>query len=287
MRALRPTHWVKNVLVYVPLITSHQLFNAELLIRGTFAFAAFSLCASSIYILNDLADVEADRQHPKKRFRPFASGALSPTLGFIAAFALLAISGVGAAVLVGLSFLALLALYLGLTTAYTFYFKREPIADVIVLASLYVLRVVAGGVAFDIALSNWLLAFALFLFLSLAFLKRYTEIKLSPNLPALNLVAGRGYRYSDADWLQAIGTTSGYLAVLVLALYVNSEDVTLLYRRPSLLLLLCPLFLYWISRTWFRAHRETLVDDPIVTALGDPASYIIAVAATAVLLAAL
>jgi 4-hydroxybenzoate polyprenyltransferase len=278
---------VKNVLVYVPLITSHQLSDAALLIRGTYAFIAFSLCASSIYILNDLADIEADRQHPQKRFRPFASGALTPTFGAIAALVLLGISGAVALSLVGPSFLALLALYLGLTTAYTFYFKREPIADVIVLATLYVLRVVAGGVALDIALSNWLLAFALFLFLSLAFLKRYTEIKLSPNLPAINLVAGRGYRYSDADWLQAIGTTSGYLAVLVLALYVNSEDVTLLYSRPSLLLLLCPLFLYWISRTWFRAHRETLIDDPIVTALSDPASYLVAVAATAVLFAAL
>jgi 4-hydroxybenzoate polyprenyltransferase len=257
------------------------------LIRGTFAFIAFSLCASSIYILNDLVDLNADRQHPRKRLRPFASGALSVRIGIVTMLALLATAGVVALVLVGRSFILTLGVYVISTSAYSFYLKREPIADVIVLANLYALRVIAGGLALGIELSNWLIAFALFLFLSLAFLKRYTEIKASPNRPSDNLVAGRGYRYSDAAWLQAIGTTCGYLAVLVLALYVNSDDVTLLYKRPQLLLLLCPLFLYWISLTWFRAHRGTPDDDPIVVALSDPASYLVGFVAVAVLLAAL
>ena len=280
-RALRPHQWAKNVLVFAPLVAAHDILSPVPLVRSVAAFAAFCACASGIYILNDIVDVEADRQHPRKRTRPFAAGELSIPFGLAAAGALLAAGLFVAAAGASWALTGILAVYIAAATAYSMWLKREPVVDVFVLAGLYVLRVIAGGVAAVIPVSTWMLAFALFLFLSLAFVKRFTE--LSGNGRAF----GRGYAASDATWMQAIGTSSGYMAVVVLALYVSAPDVTRLYGRPAALWLLCPLLLFWITRTWFRAGRGLVHDDPMVEALKDPVGYGCALALAAILLVAL
>jgi 4-hydroxybenzoate polyprenyltransferase len=252
--------------VFVPLITAHEILTLSLLGRALWAFVAFSACASAVYIVNDLVDIESDRLHVRKRHRPFAAAELSIPTGIAAAAALLAGAG-GIAAAVGAPFALVLAVYLVLTTAYSFRLKREAVIDVIVLASLYVLRVYAGGTATAIEISNWLLAFALFVFVSLAFVKRCTE------LGATGRAAGRAYIEGDAQWILTAGVCSGYVAVLVLALYIQSPEVTALYARPRVLWLLCPVLMYWVTRTWLRASRGEVHDDPVLEALRDPASY--------------
>ncbi len=270
VRALRPHQWAKNVLVFAPLVTSHQILSLGPVLQGLVAFAAFSLCASAIYVVNDLLDVDADRLHPRKKARPFAAGELSIPFGLALSLGLLA-AGLSLAALTSTAALVgILAIYLVVTTAYSMGLKREPVADVFILAGLYVLRVVAGGVASGITLSSWLLAFALFLFLSLAFVKRYTELANNGRAP------GRGYTADDAAWMQAVGTSSGYMAVVVMALYVSAPDVTSLYHRPKALWMLCPVLLFWVTRTWFRAGRRQMHDDPVVEALKDPIGYVCA-----------
>jgi 4-hydroxybenzoate polyprenyltransferase len=267
VRAIRPYQWVKNLLVFVPVLTSHNLLNIGMLRPTVFAFIAFSLCASSIYVLNDILDLEADRLHPRKKCRPFAAGVLSIPAGLLAA-AMLIVAGIAAATIGASPATALtLTAYIGITTAYSLWLKRQPVIDVFVLAGLYVLRVWAGGIASGIELSSWLLGFALFLFLSLAFSKRYAEIRGNGQMP------GRGYIAADASWMHGIGISSGYMAALVLALYVSAPDVTALYRQPKVLWLLCPVMLFWITRMWFRAGRGVMHDDPVVEALKDPVTY--------------
>jgi 4-hydroxybenzoate polyprenyltransferase/3-deoxy-D-manno-octulosonate 8-phosphate phosphatase KdsC-like HAD superfamily phosphatase len=282
LRALRLHQWAKNLLVFVPLVTSHRLVDVYLVGQALVAFLSFGLCASAIYIINDLFDIPSDRAHPRKRFRPFASGELSVPVGLIMAGVLLAF-GVGTAgVAVSRSFLGVLLLYITVTTAYSARLKREPVLDVFVLASLYVLRVIGGGVATDITISNWLLGFGLFLFLSLAFVKRYTEL-----VGQQGRMPGRGYSAEDHPWMLSIGTSAGYMAVVILALYVNSAEVVPLYTQPRILWLLCLVMLFWITRMWFRAGRQQVHDDPVLEALKDPASYGCALAAAAILFAAL
>jgi 4-hydroxybenzoate polyprenyltransferase len=246
------------------------------------AFVAFSLCASAIYLLNDIADVQNDRLHPRKRRRPIAAGDLSIPAATLISAALLAGSAAVALVGVSWAFAALLVAYVVTTSAYSLVLKREPVADIFALTALYVLRIVAGGAATHTPLSSWLLGFALFLFLSLAFVKRYAEL-----LTVDKLVPGRGYAPSDSQWMHAIGTSAGYMAVLVLALYLTAPDVMVLYRRPQFLWLLCPLLLYWLTRLWFRAGRRLVHDDPVVEMLKDPAAYVIAALASAAMLAAI
>jgi 4-hydroxybenzoate polyprenyltransferase len=223
-------------------------------------------------------DISADRSHPRKARRPFASGELGIPTGLVAAAVLLSGS-----VLVGIGlswrFAAIIGLYVALTSAYSLGLKRIPVADVFTLTGLYVLRIVAGGVATGTLLTSWLLAFALFFFLGLAFVKRYVELNLvQQSLP------GRGYGPEDGMWMHAVGTSAGYMAVLVLALYVNTPEVTILYSRPDALLLLCPLLLFWLTRLWFRAGRRLLHDDPVVEALKDPLGYVVLAASCAILL---
>lgn len=281
---LRVHQWVKNLLVFVPVILDHKLFHLPVLSRAFLAFAAFSCAASSSYILNDLVDVQADREHPGRRGRPFAARTLAPSHG-LALLALL----VGAAVCLALplhrSFVALLLGYLGLTTAYSLYLKRLPIVDVLLLAGFYTLRVLAGLAATRVRFSTWLLAFSMFLFLSLASVKRFAELSRLAG-GEQERVARRGYVSSDRDWLGSMGATSGYLSVLVLALYISSDQVVALYRKPDALWLLCPLLLYWISRMWLLVHRGRLHDDPIVATLRDPVSYGIGALIAAILVAA-
>lgn len=279
--ALRLHQWLKNLLVFVPLLTSHRLGEPELVAHAVQAFFAFGACASGVYVLNDLADLAADRAHPAKARRPFARGALPAWQGALAGPALL---GAGLALAsAGLppAFLVALGGYLVANAAYTLRVKRLPIADVVVLAGLYTLRVVAGGAAVAVEISPWLLAFSLFFFLNLAFLKRYGDVRRAAE-PAGGPVPGRDYRAQDLPLLATMGVAAGYLAVLVLALYLQSDYVVRLYERPTLLWLAIPLVAYWTSRAWLLAHRGALPDDPVVFALRDPVTWGVGLAGVAI-----
>jgi 4-hydroxybenzoate polyprenyltransferase len=269
--ALRPHQWVKNLIVCVPLITSHQITRPALALKGLGAFAAFCLCASGVYVMNDLLDLEADRRHPDKCSRPFAAGTLPIPAG-LAAFPLLLAAGLLLAWRLSPGFAAVLGVYLVLTTSYSWRLKQVALLDVFCLAALYTIRLIGGHESTGVEYSFWLLVFSMFIFLSLALLKRFVELDAArrQNRPALE---GRGYAAGDAELVAVLGSTCGCLAVLVLALYVNSDKVVVLYRHPMLLLLICPLLLYWISRVWMIAHRGQMHGDPIVFALKDPASY--------------
>jgi 4-hydroxybenzoate polyprenyltransferase len=286
LRALRVHQWVKNLLVFVPVILDHKLFHAETMAKAVTAFLAFCCAASSAYILNDILDLDADRRHPAKRYRPFAAGTLSPALGVVLVPGLLGIAFAASWSSLPSSFIELLAIYVVLTTVYSLHLKRVPVLDVLLLAALYTLRVLAGIAASQVRFSTWLLAFSMFLFLSLAFLKRYTEVSAMDGAPT-EQVRGRGYIRGDREWLGSMGGASGYLSVLVLALYINSEQVVALYRRPLLLWLACPLLLFWISRMWLLAHRGRIHDDPIVATVRDPASYLLGVLVALVMYLAL
>jgi len=274
VRALRVHQWVKNLLLFVPVVLDHKLFSPEVMAKSATAFLAFCCAASSAYILNDLLDLEADRQHPTKRARPFAAGTLSPAVGRALIPVLLLIAFGASLVALPAGFVVLLAVYVVLTTAYSLLLKRFAVVDVLLLATLYTLRVLAGIAAAQVRFSTWLLAFSMFLFLSLAFLKRFTEVSAMEG-DATEQVRRRGYIRGDREWLGSMGGASGYLSVLVLALYINSEQVVALYRVPLLLWLVCPLLLFWTSRMWLLAHRGRIHDDPIVATVRDPVSYVL------------
>ncbi|CAE6754528.1 UbiA family prenyltransferase [Nitrospira defluvii] len=280
-KALRVHQWAKNVLVFVPVIASHQLTNGRLLLQAGLAFFSFSLCASSVYIVNDCLDLESDRRHPRKRNRPFASGSLSIPFGLALAAACL-LGGVLLAFALPRLFLLVLVGYLALTTGYSFYLKQFVLLDVIVLAQLYTVRVYGGGAATGVPPSHWLLTFSLFLFLSLALVKRFTELRLMSQAEGKGL-HGRGYWVTDLEHISSIGTASGLLAVLVLALYISSKEVLLLYTHADVLWLVCPVMLYWISRVWMLAYRNRMDDDPVVFAVKDPKSYAMAAVIGAIL----
>ena len=285
VRALRPHQWAKNTLLLVPLLASHHLMIAGSLLQGMLGLAAFCLGASSVYIVNDLLDLPADRAHPRKSRRPFAAGEVSIRSGLILAPALL-----GAAVLIGCllpqRFVSVFAAYYGLTLAYSLALKGRVILDALVLAGLYTLRVIAGAAAVSVPLSFWLLLFSVFLFLSLAFLKRFAELDALRRQHRLR-AGGRGYVVEDLSILQSLGTAAGYLSVLVLALYINSPDIQALYHRPKVIWMLCVLLLYWISRVWMLAQRGRMHDDPVVFALKDRVSIGIAALATVTVIVAI
>jgi len=269
LRVLRPHQWTKNLIIFVPLLTAHRLDTPALLRSAALAFAAFSLCASALYVLNDLFDLDADRRHAGKQNRPFASGALPIPVGFILVPVLLAGAAALAATLPA-RFALVLGAYLGLTTAYSLWIKRLTLLDVFLLAGLYTIRLVAGHEATGVPYSAWLLVFSMFIFLSLALVKRFQELHTyNSHAP------GRGYTPGDLELIASLGTSSGYLSVLVLALYVNSDQVRTLYHHPLRLLLICPLFLFWISRVWLLAHRGQFHDDPVQFALCDRMSYLV------------
>ncbi|MFB9068182.1 UbiA family prenyltransferase [Pseudofulvimonas gallinarii] len=278
LRALRLHQWAKNLLLFVPLLTAHLVFEPAALAKATLAFVTFCLCASGVYLLNDLADLAADRRHPRKRLRPFAAGQLSALAGSGVALALLASAFALAIATLPLAFVVALAAYFLLTCAYSLRLKRVEILDVVVLAALYTARIIAGALALQVELSFWLLAFSMFLFLSLALLKRHTELGAVAELGEAH-VSGRGYRVSDLPLVAMLGVTAGYASVLVFALYINSPASAALYARPTLLWLLCPLLLFWIGRVWLLSHRRRMHDDPLVFALTDPASLLVLVAA--------
>jgi 4-hydroxybenzoate polyprenyltransferase len=270
LRALRPHQWAKNVLVLVPLLTAHRAGDPSALAAGVSALISFCLCASSVYLLNDMLDLEADRAHARKSKRPFATGDLSLAAGFILVPVLLGAAALIAVFLPPKFQLALAAYYL-LTTAYSLALKRFLLIDAVALAGLYTLRIIAGAAAVTVALSFWLLLFSVFLFLSLAFVKRYAELDALRRQQRLAAI-GRGYRVEDLAVLQSFGTAAGYLSVLVLALYINSPEISALYHRPKVIWILCVLMLYWVSRVWMTAHRGGMHDDPVVYALRDRVS---------------
>lgn len=272
LKVLRPQQWVKNSLIFLPLIAAHQFLDISKWLHAGIAFCTFSTAASAGYVLNDLLDLTADRQHPTKKNRPFAAGQLPIQYGLPLFAGLVALSLLSAIYGVSNSFFWLVVLYLLLTLTYSWYFKQKSVIDVLILAGLYTQRILAGGVATDIAISAWLMGFSMFLFTSLAFLKRYLEL----NLATLSedVKQNRGYWVADREMIATTGLISGYLAVLVLALYINDETSQLLYRSPFVLWFICPLLLYWITRIWLLAHRQQLIDDPIQFALQDTVSWV-------------
>ena len=273
-KALRVHQWLKNLLLFVPLLAAHQIGNAQSLGLLIIAFLSFSLCASSVYITNDLLDLESDRIHPRKRFRPFASAKLSVLHGVIAAPLLIAASFLLGAV-VGLDFLIVLLVYLLMSVTYSFNLKRLVLVDCLTLATLYTMRIIAGAATVSVSLSFWLLAFSIFIFLSLAFVKRYAEL-LVQSSEGKNSAHGRGYLVTDAPLLQALGVSSGYISTLVIALYLRSENVMSLYAQPLAIWLLIPILLFWVSWVWLKSSRGEMHDDPIVFAAKDKTSLSVA-----------
>ncbi len=271
LRAVRPHQWAKNVLIFVPLLSSHRVTDVPALLVDSLVFIAFCLCASAVYLMNDLFDLRSDRLHQHKRLRPLANGELSiPAAAafscvlFVLAFAL--------ALYASPPVVVVLAVYFALTLAYSLTLKQIAMLDVIVLAALYTIRIVAGFVAVAVPLSFWLLAFSLFIFVSLALMKRCSELhNLRKN--ASDRAFGRGYVAADYEQLASLGSASGYISILILALYMNSAEVVKLYARPEILWGVCPIVLYWVSRAWLLAHRGQMNEDPIVFALRDRVSY--------------
>ena len=270
VRMLRVHQWLKNILVFVPLLAAHQYASLDDLLAATTAFFAFSLCASSVYVLNDLLDLEADRRHERKRHRPFAAGDIPLTHGFVAIPLLLAVSGALSLALPN-RFLLVVGFYYACTVVYSMWAKRRVVVDVIVLAGLYTLRLFAGAAATGIEPSFWLLALSEFIFFSLAMVKRYGEL-LRVMQSGADTVIGRGYRLSDMPVLLAMGSASACCAVMVMALYVNSPDVLRHYSHPQALWMICPLLLFWLTRLWLKATRAEVSDDPMVFAATDLAS---------------
>ncbi|MDR5784535.1 UbiA family prenyltransferase [Caballeronia sp. LZ065] len=273
LKEMRVYQWVKNLLIFVPLLASHRFTDSKAVLAEVIAFLSFSFCASAVYLLNDMLDLDADRRHAKKRNRPFASGQLPLKYGMVLTVLLLAVAA-ALALLLDQEFQLVIAGYFAATLLYSLKLKRLLLVDVFALAGLYTIRIVAGGSAGNIPLSDWLIMFSVLMFLSLAMIKRYTELDgLLRNGKAF--ASGRAYVTQDLGILRSFGTASGYVAVLVLALYVNSSDVRILYHHPHALWILFGLLLYWISRAWMLAFRGEMHDDPIVYAVKNRLSLLV------------
>ncbi len=266
IKALRPHQWLKNLLVFLPMLAAHH-FNSQTFLLSLLAFVCFSVVASSVYVLNDLLDLAADRVHPRKKLRPFASGSVPIVHGTWMAGGLLILGGL-LAICISPSFLLVMMAYYILTTAYSLNLKRRIVIDICVLAGLYTARIIAGGVATEISLSVWLLAFSVFFFLSLAAVKRQAELIDSADRGSLK-ASGRGYHVDDLPIISMIAIGAGYVSVLVMTLYVNSPAVIELYAHPEALWGVCAVLLYWITRTVMVTHRGYIHDDPVVYAATD------------------
>jgi 4-hydroxybenzoate polyprenyltransferase/phosphoserine phosphatase len=276
LAAVRPHQWLKNLLVFVPLLAAHQYGSCSSALLALSAFLVFGLAASSAYVLNDLVDVEADRRHPSKCRRPFASGELSLPQGW-AAWPLILCSGlVLAAVAMPPLFTGAVVAYVLVSVGYSMWLKRIPVLDVLTLAGLYTLRIVAGAVAIRVPLSFWLLAFSMFMFLSLAFVKRYGELHVARDAERSEPLSGRGYAARDLEMVASLGATAGQISVLVLALYVQDGHTVAVYAQPTIIWLACPLLLYWVARVWMLAHRGQVHEDPVLFALRDRVSWCVA-----------
>jgi 4-hydroxybenzoate polyprenyltransferase len=287
IKAMRCQQWLKNLLIFTPILLAHRFMEPTALIQSGIAFLSFSLAASSIYILNDLFDLSADQHHPRKCKRPFASGDLPIATGALLA-PVLVVASLALALLLPTYFLITLLVYFALTTAYSWRIKQVPVSDVLMLAVLYSLRIVAGSVATETPASGWFIEFAIFLFLSLALVKRCSELKEMEADSAPNTrQRERGYQVKDLPLLMAFGATSGYIAVFVFTMYLGSEKVQELYSHPGLLWIFCPLMLYWITRIWYLAWQGKIDDDPLAFASRDIQTYVVGAVGVTTLLYAI
>jgi len=272
LKAVRPHQWAKNLLVLVPLVLAHTL-KLHAIAQVLLAFVCLSLCASASYLINDLLDIEADRRHPRKRFRPFAAGDLAASTGLWLARIFLAAAFVGAYFLPR-AFTGWLLLYTAATLAYSLFLKRVVLVDVIILSGLYTLRLLAGGAAAQVKISPWLAGFAVFLFLSLAMVKRFSELqnnRAQGQVPSI----GRGYMLADIEQLRSFGTASAYAGMVVFAMYISGHEVITLYSHAARMWLIVPLMILWISRVWLLAGRGLLDEDPVIFAVTDRMSLLI------------
>ncbi len=283
VKAARLHQWLKNLLLFMPLLAAHQERDLNRIWHLIAGFFAFSLLASSVYLINDLIDIESDRKHPRKKYRPFASGELSTNSGWRMAPALMLL-GLGLGSAIGRNFFFWLVVYFSITLAYSLFLKRLVIVDGITLATLYFLRIVAGASASKTSLSFYLATFSIFLFLSLAFVKRYAELRLASKMDS-DSDFGRGYLVEDAPIVQVLGVASGYAAVVILALYLNTDYVHMLYAHPQFVWGLVPVLLYWISWVWLKAHRGEMNDDPLLFAVRNRESQVAGLIFLAILFA--
>lgn len=283
IKALRLHQWAKNALLFVPLMAAHDL-NADRWLATLLAFLAFGMCASATYIINDLFDLASDRAHPRKQARPFAAATLTIPFGVVLLAVLLPLS-LWLAAAISLPFFGLMLLYVVVTLLYSARLKQIAIIDVLVLASLYTHRILAGGQVSDVVISNWLLAVSLFMFLSLALVKRCAELEFMSGDGHVSL-AGRGYRTSDLSYLIAMGIASGFVAVMLLALYVDSQVGGAMYPHAEILWLILPLMLFWVMRLWLKVSRLEIQDDPLLFAITDRSSWVVAILVACVALAA-
>lgn len=276
LKATRLHQWAKNLLIFLPLLLAHKAGDFPLLLRTLIAFLSFSLTASATYIVNDLLDIEADRRHPRKRLRPFAAGTLPVSAGLAISGLFLALALAGTQFLPA-SFSLWLLLYLAATLSYSLYLKRMPLVDVLLLSGLYTMRLITGSAATGIVISHWLAGFSIFLFLSLAFVKRFAELEnlRASDKPPRN---GRGYMIADLEQLRAFGTSCAFASAIVLANYISSRDVTVLYNQSGRLWLMVPLLILWLCRVWLLASRGELNEDPVVFAITDKMSLLLGVA---------
>jgi 4-hydroxybenzoate polyprenyltransferase len=273
LRAIRVHQWVKNLLVFLPLVAAHAWTDPTAIAHSLLAFAGFSLCASAIYLINDALDLDADRAHSRKRFRPLASGDLSLTAGAALALVLL-VAGLGIGSLISSKFLLVLSAYVITTCAYSFALKSYVLIDVLLLAALYTVRVIGGAAAIAVMPTFWLMALSMLLFFSLALVKRCAEL-ISLRVDDKPSVKGRDYHLSDLPQLTSLGVAASYGAVVILALYVHSPEVAIKYRHPQALWMLCPLLLYWTGRMWIVTGRGQMHDDPIIYSAKDRPSWIV------------
>ena len=273
LKEIRIYQWVKNLLIFVPLLLSHTFSNYTLVLQSIVAFVAFSLCASSVYVINDLCDIESDRKHPVKKFRPIAAGLIPVSLAITIAIILFSMALV-IAISLNQEFLLVFCSYFILTLAYSFGLKAFALIDVLILGGLYSLRVIAGVVVISVDISYWLIVFSLFVFMSLALIKRFIELK---NMQSRNesVMTHRGYEVGDAGLILIMGVVSSYIAILVVALYIHDPLVVTKYTSPMWLWLVVPAMLYWLSRMWLLANRGDLIEDPVLFALKDRVSYIV------------
>ena len=273
LKAMRLHQWVKNVLIFLPLILSHQIFDVAKLGAALGAFFSFGLCASATYLINDIVDIRSDRRHPRKRKRPFAAGRIGIPQGLLFSALLLTASFAIAFAVTNPLVVVLFAGYIAFTLTYSLYLKEKLLVDAIALGVLYGYRIIIGAAACDVAVSDWLIAFSVFFFLGLALAKRYTEISQRPS-DGTGKISERGYYQDDREIVGVLGVVASYTSILILALYITSPDVAMLYRTPRALWIICLVMIYWLGRIWTLAHRGHMPDDPIVFALRDRVSLL-------------
>ncbi|MDH3359407.1 MAG: UbiA family prenyltransferase [Desulfobulbaceae bacterium] len=272
-KALRIHQWVKNILIFTPLFLSHQYADTDKMFAAVTGFACFGLCASATYLWNDIVDLPADRVHPRKQYRPLAAGRISIAEGLTVSVLLLGLSFGMAMHLLPLSAMLLLAGYIVLTLAYSLFLKEKLLLDAMMLGLLYASRIMFGGVATTIMVSDWLIAFSVFFFLGLALLKRYSEIAQKLQNQS-GKISGRGYYTNDCEIIGILGVVSNFMSILILALYITSPAVVVLYNYPQALWGVCFVMIYWVSRVWVLCHRGHMPEDPIVFALRDKVSLV-------------